>query len=675
MAYHSDSSALNPATQNASNSAPLPPVAIPTTSRRSPQAQQPQPGREPAGEPAGEISGKMVREHHESIGLRILRTQPVLVGGLGLSTFLWLWDSLSVAEEATSIGGLGDWTWLSLGAIGAGALWWKSRRVLKPIAAPTIQPTFQAAQQRLQVAIAALHRLEQEWQLGQNPAHGQGQARETAKGRAIVIPSEVPQISQIQAELEILRDRLEQVSPEHSSAPASRPKPATVPATALTLKLVIVGAPLVGKSAIQRVLLESCGSPTTNPSRSTQTQPITIAFTELNSSALDGTVQNSTVQNSADSIQVNPANLANPSTWLGWEQLRSANVVLYAIGGDITASERQHIATLIAQGFPVWVLWNKADLVQPTERAQVLQSIQLQLSDLIPAQQVLAIAAQPRTTAPLTGQVTGQVIGQSIPPSTAVAEFAPLLHQIHTWQTQPGAIVWQQIQRAANYWLAQTQITLNYLRRQRAEAAIQRAQWIAAAATIANPLPNLDLLATGSVSTQLFIELGRIYQRPLSLDRAKTAAATLAELLLKLGLVEISTQAIAAGLKQHPATFLVGGAVQGISAAYWIYVAGMSVVNYFETIDTEIFTTEILTAEILTTTLTAGDLTAATDSDRTSDHSFMTQGLDSSSAQAAELWQWERLRAIAQQTIQTTQRGAFVQMLLKQAQRQLFPIS
>ena len=78
------------------------------------------------------------------------------------------------------------------------------------------------------------------------------------------------------------------------------------------------------------------------------------------------------------------------------------------------------------------------------------------------------------------------------------------------------------------------------------------------------------------------MDLGQIYGFNLSLEEAKTAATTLADLTVKLGLVELSTQVLTAVLKSHMATYVAGGLVQGLSAAYLTRMAGLSLIDYFE---------------------------------------------------------------------------------------------
>ncbi len=56
----------------------------------------------------------------------------------------------------------------------------------------------------------------------------------------------------------------------------------------------------------------------------------------------------------------------------------------------------------------------------------------------------------------------------------------------------------------------------------------------------------------------------------------------MANLMLKLGLVELSTKTLTTILKSHAATFIAGGAVQGVSAAYLTRIAGLTLLEYLQ---------------------------------------------------------------------------------------------
>ena len=68
----------------------------------------------------------------------------------------------------------------------------------------------------------------------------------------------------------------------------------------------------------------------------------------------------------------------------------------------------------------------------------------------------------------------------------------------------------------------------------------------------------------------------------LPLQQAKTVAGEMGSLMLKLGLVELSTKTISTVLKSNAVTFVAGGVVQGVSAAYLTRIAGLALIEYFE---------------------------------------------------------------------------------------------
>ena len=59
----------------------------------------------------------------------------------------------------------------------------------------------------------------------------------------------------------------------------------------------------------------------------------------------------------------------------------------------------------------------------------------------------------------------------------------------------------------------------------------------------------------------------------------------LSSVMIKLGLVELCTQTVAGLLKTNAITFVAGGLVQGLSAAYLTRIAGLTLIEYLEAQD------------------------------------------------------------------------------------------
>jgi uncharacterized protein (DUF697 family) len=153
--------------------------------------------------------------------------------------------------------------------------------------------------------------------------------------------------------------------------------------------------------------------------------------------------------------------------------------------------------------------------------------------------------------------------------------------------TAPSAPILATIQRQAEALQSQIQGVWNQKRRDRALPAIEQYQWIAATTAFANPIPSLDLLTTGAITGQLILDLAKIYQpnQSFNLQQGQKVAGIVGELIVKLGLVELSTQTITSILKTNTITYTAGGLVQGISAAYLTRIAGLSLIEYFQTQD------------------------------------------------------------------------------------------
>lgn len=266
--------------------------------------------------------------------------------------------------------------------------------------------------------------------------------------------------------------------------------------------------------------------------------------------------------------------------YLDRPDLQACDALVLLTVGDLTDSQHQLLKTLVTAGYPVQLALNKQDSLPPLDRAVVMQHIQARLNALAEVGEVVAIAAAPKPLKVRTHDSNGtrQERWEQPPPdiNALTDRLAPQLKEQGT-QWRLGRVL-----RQATRLRRQVQTGVNQLRRDRALPHIEQYQWIAAAAAFANPVPTLDLVAVGAINAQLVADLGKHYQQQLSLNQAKAAAATLASLIVKLGLVELSTQTLAGLLKTHAATYVAGGIIQALSAAHLTRVAGLSLVDYFE---------------------------------------------------------------------------------------------
>lgn len=254
--------------------------------------------------------------------------------------------------------------------------------------------------------------------------------------------------------------------------------------------------------------------------------------------------------------------------------------VLYLITEDLTESALTDITQLTEAGQRVVLVLNKQDTYLPDVRAVLLDTLRQRVQSLSWPVVVVSIATAPKPMKVRTHTADGKV-QERLEPQPEVVE--PLIDLLQTWRSDDLAdLVTQTVMRQTHRLRQDIQVALNQIRHTQAKPVVEQLQWAAAAATFANPVPSLDLLAATAITGQLIMDLGRVYHQPVALDQAQAIAGELAAVVAKLGLVELSTQLLATALKSHVATYVVGGSVQALSAAYLTHLSGESLMAYFE---------------------------------------------------------------------------------------------
>ncbi|MDJ0691681.1 MAG: DUF697 domain-containing protein [Xenococcaceae cyanobacterium MO_188.B32] len=256
------------------------------------------------------------------------------------------------------------------------------------------------------------------------------------------------------------------------------------------------------------------------------------------------------------------------------------DLVLFLVAGDLSDSQWQIIRQLREARQRVLLVFNKQDQYTPEERIYIQKQLQQRVSEVITPEDIVSIATVPNAVKVIQQQKDGSVKEWMEQPE---AEIGSLIDRLTTVIIrEKEQILLGTTWREAIKLKQQAKTILNEIRRDRALPIIEQYQWIAAGAAFANPVAALDLLATAAVTGQMLVDLSGVYQQKFSLEQGQTAASTLGKLMVQLGLVELSTQAIAGILKSNAFTYAAGGALQGISAAYLTRIAGLSLVAYFQ---------------------------------------------------------------------------------------------
>ncbi|WP_438982679.1 YcjF family protein [Vulcanococcus sp.] len=237
--------------------------------------------------------------------------------------------------------------------------------------------------------------------------------------------------------------------------------------------------------------------------------------------------------------------------WRWPEAFRRCDLIVYRLNLPLKASDLRWLEAL-PQGQPVLVLVDR-----PADNWQLgLRQLELQLPEHLRSH-----------CWPWSPQRADQ-LGSDLQP---LAEAFAALNAERRRLTQ---------QRCLEDLHTEWQVALESLRRSQWQRLLQRTQWTVAAGVVVAPLPSLDLLVLAAANGLMLQDMARLWECPWSLEQLQAAALHLAKACLSLGVVEWSSQALAGLVKLHGATWLVGGALQALSAAYLTRVVGRAMADY-----------------------------------------------------------------------------------------------
>jgi small GTP-binding protein len=256
-----------------------------------------------------------------------------------------------------------------------------------------------------------------------------------------------------------------------------------------------------------------------------------------------------------------------------------ADLLLFVVDHDLIRSEYDPLVALARQGKRSIVVLNKSDRLLDPDRDAILDKLRERLAGVVPAADVVSVAAAPRPT-PIRVQNadgTTSTVHEPIPP-----EIDSLEDRIAAVLKREGDSL-----RAGNLLLRahligkKAQDQLSRERDRQAQAVVDKFQWVTAATVFTNPIPALDLMATGAVQFQMISELAAVYGVEISSSHVRMIGSQMIQVLLKLGMVEAATSLIAGLFKSSLVGYAAGGAVQCVTMAYLTHVSGLTFREYF----------------------------------------------------------------------------------------------
>jgi len=249
----------------------------------------------------------------------------------------------------------------------------------------------------------------------------------------------------------------------------------------------------------------------------------------------------------------------------------AADLLLFILDNDLRQSEYEPLRRLAEIGKRSLVVLNKTDLYPDPDRETILARLRDRLKHLVAAADIVAVAAQP--------QAVRLESGDWLQPEP---EIMPLLKRMAAVLRAEGEdLVADNILLQSQRLGDEARTVIDAERRREADKVVERFQWIGAGVIAVTPLPVVDLLATAAVNAQMVVEIGQVYGCEINAERGRELAFSLAKTLASLGIVKGAIEVVSTALRLNVATFLVGKAIQGVSAAYLTRIAGKSFIEYF----------------------------------------------------------------------------------------------
>jgi small GTP-binding protein len=248
-----------------------------------------------------------------------------------------------------------------------------------------------------------------------------------------------------------------------------------------------------------------------------------------------------------------------------------ADLLLFVVDNDLRRSEYEPLQSLAEIGKRSLLILNKTDLYTDEDREIILARLRQRVKGFIAVNDVVAIAANPQAV-----EVESGDIFQPEP------DIVPLLRRMAAILRAEGEdLVADNILLQSLRLGEEARKMIDAQRRRQADKIVDRYQWIGAGVVSVTPLPFVDLLATAAVNAQMVVEIGRIYGCELNMERGRELALSLAKTLTSLGIVKGAIELLSTALQLHVATFIIGRAIQGVTAAYLTRIAGKSFIEYF----------------------------------------------------------------------------------------------
>ena len=257
-----------------------------------------------------------------------------------------------------------------------------------------------------------------------------------------------------------------------------------------------------------------------------------------------------------------------------------SDLVMFVLDSDLTDTELDALKALLAQGRPVLVVLNKADLYTAEERDALLQSIRSKTAGIVDSTNVIATAAHPRPQTVVAVDSGGRETTSIRDQEADVAELRLKLWEI--LESEGKTLAALNASLFASDLSDQVGRRILAARRELGEKLVRTYCVGKGIAVAFNPVPVADLFAAAFIDVGMVVHLSRVYDLPLSNQEAgsivKVIVAESAALMGTVWALHFVSSALKVG-SLGLSTILTAGA-QGAIAYYSTYLVGRAAAEY-----------------------------------------------------------------------------------------------
>jgi len=265
---------------------------------------------------------------------------------------------------------------------------------------------------------------------------------------------------------------------------------------------------------------------------------------------------------------------------LAAEVAQRADIVLFVVDGDITATEVDALRRLKALSMPLVLVLNKSDRYSREQLDQIRRSLVMHLDGLVAEKDIVTASAEPARQVLIRIDEAGRESETSRLPAVDVEAVRERLWSILEREGKSLAAVNASL--FAGHLSDQVAARIMEAKRHLGNRLIRTYSLAKGIAVAINPVPVADLVAAAVVDVSMIVHLSKIYGLPLNKGEASGLVKTIgAQMILLMGTVW-AVHFLSSALKLGTAglSTVVTGSAQGALAYYSTWVVGQAAERY-----------------------------------------------------------------------------------------------